>query len=134
MQNSVHFAPTNARTSINENRYISVLLVAAAALTAAGIGFSIAAVISPTWEVVLMREFQTEHEHGLWWDCARSVKTGIVNGRPHTNYGERHCTYKFDFTYNEKYPLLNEVLDKSVPDAENANHVDFKRELKGYAY
>uniref|UniRef100_A0A914XS72 Uncharacterized protein n=1 Tax=Plectus sambesii TaxID=2011161 RepID=A0A914XS72_9BILA len=98
-----------------------VLLVIAAILTSVGLGFSIAAIASPSWEVVHMREFQTEHHHGLWLDCARNVKTITSNGEQINLYGKTHCTYKFDYTYGE-----SAMLDDSVPDSENVTHLSYK--------
>uniref|UniRef100_A0A914VU30 Clc-like protein n=1 Tax=Plectus sambesii TaxID=2011161 RepID=A0A914VU30_9BILA len=110
--------------TLHRGRGIVVLLVGAV-LTATGVAFSLLAIASPSWEVVLMTEFQSEHEHGLWLDCARTVKSGISKGELYTYFGERHCTYKFDFMDNPQiHP--NDILDKNTPDAENQTHTEFK--------
>jgi hypothetical protein len=106
----------------------SVLLVIGAVLTITGLVFSIAAIVSPAWEIVDIREFNTQHEHGLWLDCARTVKTGIVNREPYTYYGDRHCTYKFDFASTKQ---SGGIFFDQAPDSENAGHFEYKGERNG---
>ncbi|WKY09459.1 hypothetical protein Q1695_002096 [Nippostrongylus brasiliensis] len=61
----------------------------------AGLGLTIAGVFSPAWQVVDIREFRAEHQHGLWWDCIRAEKHVVAVG---DFYDETplHCMYKFD--------------------------------------
>lgn len=61
----------------------------------AGLGLTIAGVFSPAWQVVDIREFRAEHQHGLWWDCIRAEKHVVAVG---DFYDEKplHCMYKFD--------------------------------------
>uniref|UniRef100_A0A914VPP3 Clc-like protein 2 n=1 Tax=Plectus sambesii TaxID=2011161 RepID=A0A914VPP3_9BILA len=68
-----------------------VFLVLAAVFAIAGVAFSVAAIVTPAWQVVHISEFNTEHQHGLWMDCTRGKKH--VEG---TDDGSLHCTYKFD--------------------------------------
>ncbi|EPB79247.1 Clc-like protein [Ancylostoma ceylanicum] len=60
-----------------------------------GLGLTIAGVFSPAWQVVDIREFRAEHQHGLWWDCIRAEKHVVAVG---DFYDETplHCMYKFD--------------------------------------
>jgi Clc-like len=40
----------------------------------AGIMLTCGGAFSPAWQVVDIREFRGEHQHGLWWDCIRAEK------------------------------------------------------------
>jgi hypothetical protein len=48
------------------------------ALTLVGIGLSIGAILTPSWQVVNLREYHSVHEHGLWLDCTRHTRDGNV--------------------------------------------------------
>ncbi|CAK5026546.1 unnamed protein product [Meloidogyne enterolobii] len=48
-------------------------------LIVAGLALTIAGLESPAWQVVDIREFGAEHQHGLWWDCTRAKKVGKKN-------------------------------------------------------
>jgi len=56
---------------------------------------TIGGAFSPAWQVVDIREFRAEHQHGLWWDCIRAEKHVVAVG---DFYDEAplHCMYKFD--------------------------------------
>lgn len=41
-----------------------------------GIGLSIGAILTPSWQVVNLREYNSVHEHGLWLDCTRHTRDG----------------------------------------------------------
>lgn len=41
-----------------------------------GAGLSIAAILTPSWQVVNLREYNSIHEHGLWLDCTRHSRDG----------------------------------------------------------
>nr|KAH7706226.1 Protein K10D6.2 a [Aphelenchus avenae]KAH7708229.1 Protein K10D6.2 a [Aphelenchus avenae] len=71
------------------------LLVVSILLILLGLGLTIAGVFSPAWQVVDIREFRAEHQHGLWWDCIRAEKHVVAVG---DFYDETplHCMYKFD--------------------------------------
>ncbi|VDM14270.1 unnamed protein product [Wuchereria bancrofti] len=68
---------------------ISILLILI------GLGLTFAGVFSPAWQVVDIREFRAEHQHGLWWDCTRAEKHVVAVA---DFYSEEplHCMYKFD--------------------------------------
>lgn len=88
-----------------------LVLSATICLMVFGLGFTIAGVFSPAWQVVEFREFQAEHQvsepllsyfinlgmvkHGLWWDCVREDRHVVAVG---DFYDETplHCIYKFD--------------------------------------
>ncbi|CAG9531185.1 unnamed protein product [Cercopithifilaria johnstoni] len=71
------------------------LLAISIMLIVLGLGFTFAGVFSPAWQVVDIREFRAEHQHGLWWDCTRAEKHVVAVG---DFYAEEplHCMYKFD--------------------------------------
>jgi hypothetical protein len=47
-------------------------------LTVIAIGLSIGAILTPSWQVVNLREYNSIHEHGLWLDCTRHTRDGNV--------------------------------------------------------
>ncbi|VDM43728.1 unnamed protein product [Toxocara canis] len=55
--------------------------------------------------VVEIREFQAEHQHGIWWDCVRSDRYLIPLSRiDRGNESPRRalkCAYKFDLVAQE---------------------------------
>uniref|UniRef100_A0A1I7VR27 DUF295 domain-containing protein n=1 Tax=Loa loa TaxID=7209 RepID=A0A1I7VR27_LOALO len=71
------------------------LLAISILLTIIGLGFTFAGVFSPAWQIVDIREFRAEHQHGLWWDCTRAEKHVVAVA---DFYAEEplHCMYKFD--------------------------------------
>lgn len=44
--------------------------------TLIGMGLSIAAILTPSWQIVNLREYNSIHEHGLWLDCTRHSRDG----------------------------------------------------------
>lgn len=47
-------------------------------LTLIGMGLSIGAIMTPSWQVVNLREYGSIHEHGLWLDCTRHSRDGTA--------------------------------------------------------
>lgn len=47
-------------------------------LTIIGTILSIAAILTPSWQIVNLREYNSIHEHGLWLDCTRHTRDGNV--------------------------------------------------------
>uniref|UniRef100_A0A914X004 Clc-like protein n=1 Tax=Plectus sambesii TaxID=2011161 RepID=A0A914X004_9BILA len=88
-----------------------------------GVIWSIVAVASAAWQVVDLREYQTEHEHGLWQDCARTSKSGYSEGAAYQTAGALHCTYKFDYSPGQLVPVESEYVDENSPAGENKYHV-----------
>ncbi|CAG9538007.1 unnamed protein product [Cercopithifilaria johnstoni] len=73
---------------------------------------SIIAVLSPSWQVVDIREFRAQHHHGLWQDCTRPHYHS--HGVSSEEYGEMQhsslfCTYKFDHS-------AREIIDENLLD------------------
>ncbi|CAI4223414.1 unnamed protein product [Auanema sp. JU1783] len=71
------------------------LLIVSILFIVTGFCLTVAGVFSPAWQVVDIREFRAEHQHGLWWDCIRAEKHVVAVG---DFYDETplHCMYKFD--------------------------------------
>uniref|UniRef100_A0A914XP75 Clc-like protein n=1 Tax=Plectus sambesii TaxID=2011161 RepID=A0A914XP75_9BILA len=115
----------------NSGKAKLVLLGLAALLMVLGVAFSVAAIASPSWQVVHLLEYQSTHYHGLWIDCARTVKKGIANGVDYSNVGERHCTYKFDYSPgmldnpNARFTSNDPFVDNG-PEAENSRHREWQ--------
>lgn len=75
--------------------------------------------MSPSWQVVDIREFQAEHHHGLWLDCTRAERSfkridHLADKSP------LHCTYKFDM--NAAQLLGENILDSNSAAAESEHH------------
>ncbi|VDN20149.1 unnamed protein product [Gongylonema pulchrum] len=76
-----------------------VVLVASLVLLLIALGLSIAAVLSPSWQVVDIREFRAQHHHGLWQDCTRPYRhahTQTIEEYNEMLHTALSCTYKFD--------------------------------------
>lgn len=72
--------------------------------------------------MVDLREYQTEHEHGLWQDCARTSKSGYYEGAAYQTEGALHCTYKFDYSPGQLVPANALEVDENSPAGENKYH------------
>ncbi|KAI6206751.1 hypothetical protein M3Y94_00948300 [Aphelenchoides besseyi] len=89
-------------------------------LTIIGIGLSIGAILTPSWQVVNLREYNSIHEHGLWLDCTRHTRDGNVLLRRYATYSEPlHCVYKFDY---DKYSGTFNLEDDNSPVGEVNRH------------
>lgn len=106
-------------------------------LTLIGFGLSIAAILTPSWQVVNLREYNSIHEHGLWLDCTRHSRDGNVllrrwfslqNSNWHyvsclfryaTVTEPLHCVYKFDY---DKYSGTFDLEDDNSPVGEVNRH------------
>jgi hypothetical protein len=51
-------------------------LTGALLFTVIGMGLSIGAILTPSWQIVNLREYNSIHEHGLWLDCTRHSRDG----------------------------------------------------------
>uniref|UniRef100_A0A0N5AWE7 Clc-like protein n=1 Tax=Syphacia muris TaxID=451379 RepID=A0A0N5AWE7_9BILA len=83
----------------------TITLVIGLILLLIGVVLSIIAVISPSWQVVDIREYHEEHHHGLWQDCTRAhIHKRIEDYRQeelghltsNIDLAPLSCTYKFD--------------------------------------
>ncbi|KAK0414363.1 hypothetical protein QR680_007282 [Steinernema hermaphroditum] len=98
-----------------------LFLVLSILLIIVGLGFSIAGLFSPAWQVVDIREFRAEHQHGLWWDCIRSEKHVVAVGDFYEE-SPLHCMYKFDESASSviENTLLN--IDEDGAAGESEHH------------
>ncbi|EJD75756.1 hypothetical protein LOAG_17167 [Loa loa] len=94
------------------HRAQKAVLIGSLVLLFIALGTSIIAVLSPSWQVVVIREFRAQHHHGLWQDCTRPYyHSHTVNSKEykelqHTTF---FCTYKFDHN-------AREIIDENLLD------------------
>uniref|UniRef100_A0A0K0EB28 Clc-like protein n=1 Tax=Strongyloides stercoralis TaxID=6248 RepID=A0A0K0EB28_STRER len=89
-------------------------------LTIIGMGLSIGAIMTPSWQVVNLREYNSIHEHGLWLDCTRHSRDGSPILRRYATVSEPlHCVYKFDY---DKYSGTFDLEDDNSPVGEVNRH------------
>ncbi|KAI1733106.1 clc-like domain-containing protein [Ditylenchus destructor] len=95
-------------------------ITSAVVLTLIGFGLSIAAILTPSWQVVNLREYNSIHEHGLWLDCTRHSRDQNVLLRRYATITEPlHCVYKFDY---DKYSGTFDIEDDNSPVGEVNRH------------
>ncbi|CAB3409856.1 unnamed protein product [Caenorhabditis bovis] len=83
-------------------------------------GLSIGAILTPSWQVVNLREYNSIHEHGLWLDCTRHSRDGNhILQRYATVTEPLHCVYKFDY---DKYSGTFDIEDDNSPVGEVNRH------------
>lgn len=89
--------------------------------TLIGMGLSIAAILTPSWQVVNLQEYNSIHEHGLWLDCIRHTRDGrgVLLRRYATMNEPLHCVYKFDY---DKYSGTFDLEDDNSPVGEVNRH------------
>lgn len=89
-------------------------------LSLIGMGLSIAAILTPSWQVVNLREYNSIHEHGLWLDCTRHSRDGNHILQRYATVSEPlHCVYKFDY---DKYSGTFDLEDDNSPVGEVNRH------------
>ncbi|VDN90478.1 unnamed protein product [Brugia pahangi] len=88
------------------------VLIGCLVLLLIALGTSIIAVLSPSWQVVDIREFRAQHHHGLWQDCTRPRHhSHPVNSEEYKEMQQTtlFCTYKFDHN-------AREIIDENLLD------------------
>ncbi|KAM3720386.1 Clc-like protein [Dirofilaria immitis] len=99
------------------------VLICSLILLLIALGISVVAVLSPSWQVVDIREFRAQHHHGLWQDCTRphyhsyGISSEEYREMQHTPLS---CTYKFDRNAREIIDenLLNMNENSAAAEAE----------------
>ncbi|VDD86223.1 unnamed protein product [Enterobius vermicularis] len=112
----------------------TITLVVALILLVVGVALSIAAVLSPSWQVVDIREYHEEHHHGLWQDCTRAHVHRRAEEYHHDEYGRAippelapfSCTYKFD---KKAENIVQENLDDNSAAIEAELHQFYGKEF-----
>ncbi|PAV64745.1 hypothetical protein WR25_26235 [Diploscapter pachys] len=94
----------------------TVVIVISLVLLVIAFGLSAAGVMSPSWQVVDLREFQSVHHHGLWLDCTRQHLLSLTSSSSsHRVIDEQdqplHCTYKFDHS-------AAQIIDENINDVD----------------
>uniref|UniRef100_A0AC34F974 Clc-like protein n=1 Tax=Panagrolaimus sp. ES5 TaxID=591445 RepID=A0AC34F974_9BILA len=97
------------------------LLALSIVLILVGMGLTFGGVFSPAWQVVDIREFRAEHQHGLWWDCIRAEKHVVAVG---DFYDETplHCMYKFDNSAEMVIENVMQHIDEDGAAGESEHH------------
>lgn len=77
---------------------------------------SVIAALSPSWQVVDVREFLAEHHHGLWLDCTRAERPSARQGSIGNvvDKSPLHCTYKID---SDAQRVLDAGIHSPEPNA-----------------
>uniref|UniRef100_A0A0R3RPW6 Clc-like protein n=1 Tax=Elaeophora elaphi TaxID=1147741 RepID=A0A0R3RPW6_9BILA len=96
------------------HRVQKAVLIASLILLLIAFGTCIIAVLSPSWQVVDIREFRAQHHHGLWQDCTRPryhLHSHGVGGEEHDEmqHASLLCSYKFDQN-------AREIIDANLLD------------------
>ncbi|VDN60503.1 unnamed protein product [Dracunculus medinensis] len=91
----------------------TVIFVISIALLISGIGLNIGGLISPSWQVVDIREFRAIHHHGLWQDCSRPNRHSSLYPSLYDDNIPLSCTYKFDYS-------ASEVIGENLRDIDNS--------------
>ncbi|VDK72276.1 unnamed protein product [Onchocerca ochengi] len=95
-----------------EHRTKKAVLIGSLVLLLIALGISVVSVLSPSWQVVDIREFRAQHHHGLWQDCTRphyhsyGISSKEYKEMQHTPLS---CTYKFDHS-------AREIIDENLLD------------------
>ncbi|PAV55674.1 hypothetical protein WR25_01531 [Diploscapter pachys] len=94
----------------------TVVIVISLVLLVIAFGLSAAGIMSPSWQVVDLREFQSVHHHGLWLDCTRQHLLSLTSSSSsHRVIDEQdqplHCTYKFDHS-------AAQIIDENINDVD----------------
>ncbi|KAI1728108.1 clc-like domain-containing protein [Ditylenchus destructor] len=79
-------------------------------------------VMSPSWQIVDIREFQAEHHHGLWQDCTRADRSFRRTEHGLADKSPLHCTYKFDVNAAQMLQEHHMEVDSNSAAAESEHH------------
>uniref|UniRef100_A0A915EPU2 Clc-like protein 2 n=1 Tax=Ditylenchus dipsaci TaxID=166011 RepID=A0A915EPU2_9BILA len=77
--------------------------------------------MSPSWQVVDIREFQAEHHHGLWLDCSRAERA-YKRSDHLADKSPLHCTYKFDAHAAKLLEENKSEIDSNAAALESEHH------------
>ncbi|KAH7702883.1 Protein K10D6.2 c, partial [Aphelenchoides avenae] len=97
------------------------LLAVSMLLALVGLGLTVGGFISPAWQIVDIREFRAEHQHGLWWDCVRSSQSMAPIG-DYFQESPLHCMYKFDDSAQRVVEASMAEIDWDAAAAESEKH------------
>ncbi|CAO4385402.1 unnamed protein product [Caenorhabditis nigoni] len=116
----------NDATTMSERKTTSaqtIVIISSLILLIVALGLQAGGVMSPSWQVVDIREFRATHHHGLWLDCTRPqlhlVKTQNKDDLP------LHCTYKFDISATQIIDENIEDIDQNSAAGESEHHQFF---------
>ncbi|VDK68153.1 unnamed protein product [Litomosoides sigmodontis] len=85
------------------------VLISSVILLLIAFGTSVISVLSPSWQVVDIREFRAQHHHGLWQDCTRPRYHLHRVSSEEVQHTSLFCSYKFDHN-------AREIIDENLID------------------
>ncbi|KHN74809.1 Clc-like protein 5 [Toxocara canis] len=104
----------------------TIVLVVSLVLLIISNAFCIAGLLSPSWQVVDIREFRAVHHHGLWQDCTRAHRHFVSHLDPeHAENTALSCTYKFDYSASEVIDENLNDIDENSAAGESEHHQFF---------
>lgn len=121
----------------NQNCPSIALVIISLLLLLTSLILAVVAVLDPSWLVVDIREFRSEHHHGLYTDCTRaerivpggSSRRLPISGGNSDNAGlgtyeksPLHCTYKFDENAAKNLEAQIHQVDSNAAAAEAEHH------------
>uniref|UniRef100_A0A914BY11 Clc-like protein n=1 Tax=Acrobeloides nanus TaxID=290746 RepID=A0A914BY11_9BILA len=105
---------------MHHNAYRRGFLLASILLTLLGIAISAIGIGLSSWQVVEIREFNSVHEHGIFWDCVRSELAPLAQVRDSSptegahEQWTRKCVYKMDSSAENTIRFAIEEGDASA--------------------
>ncbi|CAD6187559.1 unnamed protein product [Caenorhabditis auriculariae] len=100
----------------------TVVIISSLILVILAFGLQAAGVMSPSWQVVDIREFRATHHHGLWLDCTRPQLHLVSRIDRSDDNLPLHCTYKFDFSASQIIDENIEDIDQNSAAGESEHH------------
>ncbi|CAD5224676.1 unnamed protein product [Bursaphelenchus okinawaensis] len=103
---------------MNENGRRRCCLLSGIGLTLFGCVICALSIALPGWQVVELLEFNSVHEHGIFYDCVRSETTPLekVRGKDFTFRTSKRCTYKFDSSASRTIRIAVEEGDVAATE------------------
>ncbi|VDK47128.1 unnamed protein product [Anisakis simplex] len=126
----------NHEQSTKSNLSQTIVLVLSLILLFTSIALCIGGLLSPSWQVVDIREFRAIHHHGLWQDCTRPHRHFMPSSHDHSHRSEHmdghssdsmalSCTYKFDYSASEVIDANLHDIDANSAAGEAEHHQFF---------
>ncbi|KAI6213775.1 hypothetical protein M3Y94_00191200 [Aphelenchoides besseyi] len=103
---------------MNDNSKRRCCLLSGIGLTLFGCIVCGLAIALPGWQIVELSEYNSIHEHGIFYDCVRSETVPLDRVRPRdfTFRSSKRCTYKFDSTASRSIRVAIEEGDLSASE------------------
>uniref|UniRef100_A0A8R1DL52 Clc-like protein n=1 Tax=Caenorhabditis japonica TaxID=281687 RepID=A0A8R1DL52_CAEJA len=102
----------------------TIVIISSLILLIIALGLQAGGVMSPSWQVVDIREFRATHHHGLWLDCTRP-QLHLIAKTQNKDDLPLHCTYKFDVSASQIIDENIEDIDQNSAAGESEHHQFF---------